>query len=98
MADPSVRLECRPAIHCPLNTLARQPSIVRGESTSYNSDARITGIPPRRCFPMTTTTGRHLIAGEWLAGSNGMFESRNPARNDEIVGQFPAGDARLADQ
>src|SRR5712691_3307262 len=34
-------------------------------------------------------TGRHLIAGRWLAPPGGSFESRNPAHQQEVVGVFP---------
>src|SRR5262249_37240993 len=45
-----------------------------------------------------TVTGRHLIAGRWLTPSGERFESRSPARQDEVVGIFPAGTAAEADQ
>src|SRR5262249_34899750 len=61
-------------------------------------------IPPLiqgGCAMSPTTTapvaGRHLIAGRWLPPSDGRFESRSPAREDEVVGVFPrpsAADAR----
>ena len=34
-------------------------------------------------------TGRHYIRGDWCAPDHAHFESRSPARNDEIVGVFP---------
>jgi aldehyde dehydrogenase (NAD+) len=43
--------------------------------------------------------GRHLIAGKWIASSDGTFESRSPANLGDIVGAFPKGteaDARQA--
>src|SRR5262245_53339558 len=43
--------------------------------------------------------GRHLIAGKWLADSAAAFDSRSPANQNEVVGQFPRGtadDARRA--
>src|SRR3954447_11842346 len=43
-------------------------------------------------------TGRHLIAGRWLAPAGTPFESRNPAHNDQVVGVFPAGGADEARQ
>src|SRR5438105_4161930 len=42
-------------------------------------------------------TGRHLIGGSWLPSNGGQFESRNPARLDEVVGVFPAATAQEAD-
>jgi aldehyde dehydrogenase (NAD+) len=36
-------------------------------------------------------TGRHLIAGRWRAAAGDVFESRSPARQDEVVGVFPRG-------
>ncbi|MBI1915703.1 MAG: aldehyde dehydrogenase family protein [Planctomycetes bacterium] len=53
---------------------------------------------------MTTATaalpiaGRHLIAGHWHAPTGAHFESRNPARADEVVGLFPKGTATDAGQ
>ncbi len=51
-------------------------------------------------MPADTTPiqGKHLIGAEWLAASGSTFPSTNPARNDEVVGVFPVGDAKLADQ
>jgi aldehyde dehydrogenase (NAD+) len=43
-------------------------------------------------------TGRHLIAGHWQAPTGDHFESRNPARCDEILGLFPRGTDTDADQ
>jgi aldehyde dehydrogenase (NAD+) len=34
-------------------------------------------------------TGRHLIAGRWLAPTGRTFASQNPARLDEVIGIFP---------
>jgi aldehyde dehydrogenase (NAD+) len=36
-------------------------------------------------------TGRHLIAGRWRPARGDAFESRSPARQDEVVGVFPRG-------
>src|SRR5271167_1782543 len=35
------------------------------------------------------STGRHLIAGEWLSPPGRTFASHNPARLDEVIGVFP---------
>lgn len=40
--------------------------------------------------------GRHLIGGRWLENADKGFESRSPARLDEIVGRFPQGGAEDA--
>ncbi|HVS38405.1 MAG TPA: aldehyde dehydrogenase family protein [Gemmataceae bacterium] len=37
--------------------------------------------------------GRHLIAGEWRPAAGSAFDSRSPARQDEVVGRFPAASA-----
>jgi aldehyde dehydrogenase (NAD+) len=42
-------------------------------------------------------TGRHLIGGNWLPPNGSRFESRNPARLDEVVGVFPTATATEAD-
>src|SRR5438034_8948281 len=42
--------------------------------------------------------GRHLIAGHWRAPTGSHFESRNPARADEVLGLFPRGTATDAGQ
>ena len=42
--------------------------------------------------------GRHLIAGHWQAPTGAHFESRNPARFDEVLGIFPRGTATDAEQ
>lgn len=34
-------------------------------------------------------TGRHWIAGRWLAPEGQTFESRSPANLDEVLGEFP---------
>jgi aldehyde dehydrogenase (NAD+) len=51
---------------------------------------------------MTTATqpvtGRHFIAGRWLAPQGRTFESRSPANTDEIVGAFPRAGAPEANQ
>src|ERR1700680_2902811 len=49
-------------------------------------------------FPMTTPTGRHLIAGRWLTPSARVFESTNPANFAEVIGVFPCGSREDADQ
>jgi aldehyde dehydrogenase (NAD+) len=41
-------------------------------------------------------TGRNLIAGQWQAANGARFESRNPARLDEVLGAFPATAAEQA--
>ena len=33
--------------------------------------------------------GKQLIAGRWLESAEKGFESRNPARWDEVIGTFP---------
>jgi aldehyde dehydrogenase (NAD+) len=48
------------------------------------------GTPPRK--------GRQLIAGRWLDSAERGFESRNPARWDEVVGVFPDAGPKVADQ
>jgi aldehyde dehydrogenase (NAD+) len=47
--------------------------------------------------PTSTLTGRHLIGGSWLPSNGNRFESRNPARQDDVVGVFPAATAQEAD-
>jgi aldehyde dehydrogenase (NAD+) len=50
---------------------------------------------------MTTAapiTGRHHIAGRWLAPASQPFQSLNPAHNDQVVGVFPTGGADEARQ
>jgi aldehyde dehydrogenase (NAD+) len=47
---------------------------------------------------VASVTGRHLIAGRWLAPGGGRFESHNPARRDELVGAFPRAGADEANQ
>ncbi|HZT78685.1 MAG TPA: aldehyde dehydrogenase family protein [Gemmataceae bacterium] len=42
--------------------------------------------------------GRHLIAGRWEPADGRSFESRNPARQDEVVGTFPWATAEDADR
>ncbi len=40
---------------------------------------------------------RNLIGGRWVPSSSGAtFESRNPARTDDVIGQFPAATAEDA--
>ena len=41
-------------------------------------------------------TGRNLIAGEWRPANGTAFDSRSPARDDEVVGRFPAASAEEA--
>jgi len=41
--------------------------------------------------------GRLLIGGDWQAPSGARFESRSPARQDEIVGVFPSATPAEAD-
>jgi aldehyde dehydrogenase (NAD+) len=45
-----------------------------------------------------TLTGRHLIAGRWLAPGGDTFESRSPSRLDEVIGVFPRAGSREAGQ
>jgi aldehyde dehydrogenase (NAD+) len=47
--------------------------------------------------PTTPATGRHLIGGSWLPANGAHFESRNPARLDEVVGVFPSATAQEAE-
>jgi aldehyde dehydrogenase (NAD+) len=47
---------------------------------------------------VSPVTGRHLIAGRWLAPSGRDFASGSPARRDEIVGRFPRAGADEANQ
>src|SRR4051812_3149872 len=42
--------------------------------------------------------GRHLIAGHWQAPTGAHFESRNPARAEEVLGLFPRGTTTDAGQ
>jgi aldehyde dehydrogenase (NAD+) len=42
--------------------------------------------------------GRNLIAGRWLSPENATFESRNPARLQEVIGTFPASTPAAAEQ
>ncbi len=37
----------------------------------------------------TRMNGRHLIEGRWLSPVDASFESRSPARSDEVIGVFP---------
>lgn len=41
-------------------------------------------------------SGRHLVGGRWQDGAVAGFESRNPARRDDVVGRFPSGTAEEA--
>ena len=47
---------------------------------------------------MSISTGRHFIAGRWLAPSNQSFNSTNPANYAEIIGTFPRGSKDDADR
>ena len=38
-------------------------------------------------------SGRHLIAGEWRRATAARFQSLNPARFDEVLGEYPRGTA-----
>ena len=43
----------------------------------------------------TLTAPANYIAGEWRPSAGGdTYEKRNPARPDEVVGEFPSSDAR----
>jgi aldehyde dehydrogenase (NAD+) len=46
--------------------------------------------------PASPTTGNHLIGANRLRPSGAQFESRNPARLDEVVGVFPSATAQEA--
>jgi aldehyde dehydrogenase (NAD+) len=43
-------------------------------------------------------TGRHLIAGRWLAPAGREFTSQNPANTEEVIGRFPRASADEAKQ
>src|SRR5438874_3252054 len=45
-----------------------------------------------------SVTGRHHIAGRWQTPHGAHFESRNPARQDDVVGVFPTGTVEEADR
>jgi aldehyde dehydrogenase (NAD+) len=45
---------------------------------------------------LTPMKGRHLIGGRWLAPAAEPFESRSPARLDELIGVFPRASAEEA--
>jgi len=47
---------------------------------------------------MTSITGRHLIAGRWLAPGARTFASTSPANSAEVIGAFPRGSREDADQ
>src|ERR1700752_4135550 len=47
---------------------------------------------------MTTLTGRHFIAGRWLAPAARTFESTSPANITEVIGLFPRGSKEDADR
>jgi aldehyde dehydrogenase (NAD+) len=40
--------------------------------------------------PADRINGRNLIAGRWLSPNGARFESRSPARLDDLLGSFPA--------
>src|SRR5215472_10687523 len=40
-----------------------------------------------------TLTGKNLIAGRWQSGNGERFESRSPARESEVLGNFPSSSA-----
>jgi aldehyde dehydrogenase (NAD+) len=42
--------------------------------------------------------GRNLVAGHWLPVNGAGFESRSPARTDEVIGVFPSSPADLANE
>jgi aldehyde dehydrogenase (NAD+) len=44
------------------------------------------------------TTGYHLIAGQRVTATGPTFESRSPARLDDVLGVFPRGGAKEANQ
>src|SRR5262249_34437162 len=74
----------------PLATRSRRngPAADRGRRTH----ARF--VPEDRVMGAATlsppVTGRHLIAGRWLAPAGARFASHSPHRADEVVGEFPA--------
>jgi aldehyde dehydrogenase (NAD+) len=43
-------------------------------------------------------TGHNYIGGHWLPVNGALFESRNPARVEEVVGSFPASNAEQANR
>jgi aldehyde dehydrogenase (NAD+) len=45
-----------------------------------------------------TTTGRHLVGGNWQAPAGDTFESHAPSHWDEVIGIYPRGTARQAEQ
>src|SRR5438552_1630026 len=47
---------------------------------------------------MSTLTGRHFIAGSWLASAARTFESTSPANITEVIGAFPRGSKEEADR
>src|ERR1043165_6561721 len=41
---------------------------------------------------------KNHIGGKWVAGKNGKtFTNRNPADQDDVIGEFPASDAKDVD-
>jgi aldehyde dehydrogenase (NAD+) len=46
----------------------------------------------------TAITGRHLIAGRWLAPSGRLFESLSPGNVEDVVGRFPMASSGETDQ
>jgi aldehyde dehydrogenase (NAD+) len=45
-----------------------------------------------------SVTGHHHIAGRWQTSHGAHFESRNPARQDDVIGVFPTGTVEEADK
>jgi alpha-ketoglutaric semialdehyde dehydrogenase len=42
-------------------------------------------------MPVTTSTFRNLIGGEWVESRSGRtFASVSPADHDDVIGEFPA--------
>ncbi len=46
----------------------------------------------------TSLTGRHFIGGQWLESTGKTFASTNPARKEELIGNFPYGAKSVADR
>jgi aldehyde dehydrogenase (NAD+) len=47
---------------------------------------------------ITQVSGKNLIAGQWTNGRKDHFPSQNPARSNEVVGEFPRSTAEEANQ
>src|SRR5688572_3347414 len=48
---------------------------------------------------MSVPTFKNFIGGEWVpAGSGAVYESRNPARQDQVLGLFPRSEAADVDR